>query len=64
MLEERAGLADLVFVDAVGGTAKAPIHRYRFAPQETEIRGGEELRNIGGGKLGKVDSISDPPPEL
>jgi hypothetical protein len=48
LLDERAGLSGLVFIDAVGGTAKAPIHRYRFPPQETEIRGGEELRNLGG----------------
>lgn len=58
LLEERAGLSGLVFVDVVGGTAKAPIHRYRFPPQETEIRGGEELRHIGGDKLGKVEAVS------
>jgi uncharacterized protein len=58
LLEERAGLSGLVFVDTVGGTAKAPIHRYRFPPQETEIRGGEELRSLGGAKLGKVEAIS------
>ena len=58
LLEERAGLSGLVFVGAAGGTAKAPIHRYRFPPQETEIRGGEELCNLGGAKLGKVEAIS------
>jgi predicted RecB family nuclease len=56
--EERAGLSGLVFIDTIGGTAKAPIHRYRFPPQESEIRGGEELRNVGGAKLGKVEAIS------
>ena len=56
--EERAGLAGLEFVGVVGGTAKAPIHRYRFLSQETELRGGEELRNLGGDKLGKVEAIS------
>ena len=56
--DERAGLADMEFVGVVGGTAKAPIHRYRFSPQETEIRGGEELRILGGDKLGKVEAIS------
>jgi predicted RecB family nuclease len=58
LLEERAGLSGLVFVEAIGGTTKAPTHRYRFPPQETEIRGGEELRNLGGTKLGKVEAIS------
>ena len=48
LLDERAGLSGLTFIKAVGGTAKAPIHRYSFPPQETELRGGEELRNVGG----------------
>lgn len=56
--EERAGLSGLAFVGVVGGTAKAPIHRYRFPPQETEIRGGEDLRNLGGARLGKVEAIA------
>ncbi len=58
LLEERAGLADLAFAGTVGGTAKAPVHRYSFAPQETELRGGEDLYNAGGTKLGKVEAIS------
>jgi hypothetical protein len=58
LLEERAGLSGLEFAGAAGGTAKAPIHRYRFPPQESEIRGGEELCNLGGAKLGMVVSIS------
>ena len=58
LLDERAGLSGLVFAGAIGGTAKAPIHRYRFPPQETEIRGGEDLCNLGGAKLGKVEAIS------
>ena len=49
----------LIFAATAGGTTKAqPIHRYRFPPQETEIRGGEELCNLGGAKLGKVEAIS------
>jgi predicted RecB family nuclease len=58
LLEERAGLSGLEFVGAVGGTAKAPIHRYRFPAQETELRGGEELHLQGGDKLGTLESIS------
>lgn len=57
LLEERAGLSGLVFVSTVGGTAKAPIHRYRFPPQETELRGGEDVCNLGGDKLGKIEAI-------
>jgi predicted RecB family nuclease len=58
LLDERAALSGLTFIEVVGGTAKAPIHRYSFPPQETELRGGEELRSVGGGKLGTVHEIS------
>jgi len=58
LLDERAGLAGLSFVGEVGGTQRAPVHRYAFPPQETELRGGEDLRNCGGNKLGGVAGIS------
>lgn len=58
LLDERVGLSGLVFVGVSGGTAKAPIHRYSFLPQETEMRGGEDLHNLGGAKLGSVEAVS------
>jgi uncharacterized protein len=58
LLDERAALAGLKFVGEVGGTERAPIHRYSFPPQETELRGDEDLRACGGNKLGTVDDIS------
>ena len=58
LLDERAGLSGLTYIGDAGGTARAPIHRYRFPPQETELRGGEDLRDLGGDKLGKVETIS------
>jgi hypothetical protein len=58
LLDEGAGLGSLEFVAAVGGTTKAPVHRYRFPPQETEIRGGEDVCAVGGPKLGCVEDIS------
>ena len=58
LLDERAGLGGLKFVKAVGGTAKAPVHRYQFPPQETELRGGEDVCAAGGAKLGHVEDIS------
>jgi AAA domain len=58
LLDERAGLAGLTFAGVTGGTAKAPMHRYHFPPQDTEIRGGEDLRDVGGDKLGEVKAIS------
>ena len=58
LMDERAGISGLEFIGSSGGTAKAPIHRYRFPPQETELRGGEDLRRRGGDMLGTVASIS------
>ena len=57
LLDERAGLSGLTYVGNVGGTERAPIHRYKFPPQETELRGDEELCKLGGDKLGKVEAI-------
>jgi predicted RecB family nuclease len=58
LLDERVGLSGLTFVQDAGGTAKAPVHRYSFPPQETQLRGGEELRNLGGEKLGTIEAMS------
>jgi predicted RecB family nuclease len=58
LLDERAGLGGLKFVNSVGGTARAPVHRYQFPPQETELRGGEDVCAVGGDKLGHVEDIS------
>jgi hypothetical protein len=58
LLEERDALSGLTFVGAVGGTAKAPIHRYSFPPQDTDLRGDEDLRSVGGARFGHVEAIS------
>jgi uncharacterized protein len=58
LLDERAGLSGLSFVGPQGGTARAPIHRYAFPSQETEMRGSEDLHQLGGAKLGAVHAIS------
>jgi len=57
LLDERAGLSGLTFVGPQGGTARAPIHRYEFPPQECDLRGGEELHQ-GQSKFGTVEAIS------
>ena len=56
--QERAGLSGLEFVSKVGGTPRAPVHRYRFPLQDSEIREDDSLHLAGGADLGKVDSIS------
>ena len=57
LMDERVGLSGLSFLRQADGTARAPIHRYRFPPQETELRGGEDL-HVRKDKLGKVEAIS------
>ncbi len=58
LLDERCALSGLVFAATVGGTAKAPVHRYRFPMQETELRKGDPLVSVGGARLGSLESIS------
>lgn len=58
LLDERAGLSGLTFVGPNGGTTVAPIHRYAFPPQESEMRGSEDLHGLGGSKFGAVHAIS------
>ena len=57
LMDERAGLSGLEFLGTVG-TARVRIHRYRFPPQDTDLRGDEDLRMLGGAKLGKLEAIS------
>lgn len=58
LLDERSGLSGLSFVGPCGGTSIAPIHRYSFPPQETDMRGSEDLYQLGGAKFGSIDAIS------
>lgn len=57
LLDERYGITGLVFRGAVGGTTRAPIHRYQFPQQEVELRGGETLHTSADQKLGTVEAI-------
>jgi predicted RecB family nuclease len=56
--QERAGLSGLEYVGSAGGTARAPVHRYRFPVQDSEVREDEQLHLAGGEKLGKVEAVS------
>lgn len=58
LVEEKAGLSGLTLEATVGGTAKCPIHRYAFPPQETDLRPGKKLKKVGGESLGSVEAIS------
>ncbi|MFK4539852.1 putative RecB family nuclease [Bradyrhizobium ottawaense] len=58
LIHERAGIGGLKFVESVGGTAKAPIHRYEFLQQDTDVRTDSALHYVGGDDFGKVIAIS------
>jgi uncharacterized protein len=58
LLYERDGLSGLEFVKHVGGTAKRPVHRYKFDLQDTDIRPGDKLHSLGGEKFGDVADIA------
>lgn len=57
LFDERVAIAGLTLVGTSGGTVRAPIHRYRFSPQETELRGDESLMSNGGKKLGTLLNV-------
>ena len=56
--EERSALSGLSFIESVGGTTAAPVHRYRYEPQETELEGGEPLYTYGAERLGTLVRIN------
>ena len=58
LIDERGALSQLEYIGEAGGTARRPIHRYRFPVQETSLRGGEELRMPGGDRFGKLVSLN------
>ncbi len=57
--DEKAALSDLIFVKRVGGTKRSPIDRYRYPPQDSDVREGDELRlpEGDGSKVGTVAAI-------
>jgi uncharacterized protein len=55
--DERSALAGLAFEHTVGGTAKRPIHRYDFPPQDHDIRRGDEVCIPDGSCIGSVEDL-------
>ncbi|NKK60261.1 TM0106 family RecB-like putative nuclease [Rhizobium leguminosarum bv. viciae] len=59
LLDERAAISGLTFVgEAPGSKGKTPTHRYTFAPQDTDVRPGKSLCQVGGNKFGSVVDLS------
>ncbi len=59
LLDEKAAIAGLRFVERVQGVGGRPVDRYRFPTQETSIRTGDKLRLPlpADHEFGQVDSI-------
>jgi uncharacterized protein len=55
--DERSAIADLRFVETVGGTARSPIHRYTFPPQEYDVRRGDDACLPDGARLGSIEDF-------
>lgn len=59
LVSEKAALGHLTLVGQVDATKTGiPVHRYRFEQQDTDIRGDEDVLQVGGEKLGKVVAIN------
>jgi len=59
LVDERAALSKLSLVGVVDTTKTGiPTHRYRFEQQDTDLRGDEELRAVGGNKIGNAVTVS------
>ncbi|MDS7595484.1 TM0106 family RecB-like putative nuclease [Agrobacterium tumefaciens] len=59
LLDEKSALSGLVFLEEIpDGNSKIPIHRYSFVPQDSDVRVGKSLQQVGGGNFGKVIDIS------
>ena len=56
--DEKNGLVDLEFVERFREGKKLPIDRYRFAPQDHDVRPGRELYVSKEQKLGAVEDVN------
>jgi uncharacterized protein len=55
--DEKHALVGLELVATVGGTARAPIHRYRFPVQDHDVRRGQTLHADAETKIGTVEEV-------
>lgn len=59
LLDEKAGLGDLVFLKTVDQTKSGiPTDRYKFSQQDTDIKVGDKLRDTEGQAFGEVIALS------
>ena len=59
LMEERKAVSGLRFIREIPpeGRSRVPVHCYRFPFQEEAFHEGDELHEVGGEQIGKVESI-------
>ena len=58
LINERSALSKLIYQKTIETTPKGiPTDRYRFEQQDTDLRGNEDLIQLGGEKFGKAVSV-------
>ncbi|HEY7841632.1 MAG TPA: TM0106 family RecB-like putative nuclease [Gammaproteobacteria bacterium] len=55
--DERSAIAGLEFDATVGGTGRRPVHRYRFPPQEYDVRRGDDACLPDGSQFGSIEDF-------
>lgn len=59
LVSEKAAIAHLTLIDTVDQSKTGiPTHRYSFEQQDTDLRGDEDLKAVGGEKIGTAVSVS------
>jgi predicted RecB family nuclease len=57
LLDDKSALANLQWVERIGMDGRLPVDRYRFEPQEADVREGNEL-HYKGERIGSVFAIN------
>jgi len=59
LIAERTAISHLTFIGTVdSSTTGIPTHRYSFEQQDTDLRGNESLKQVGGDMIGKAIAVS------
>jgi predicted RecB family nuclease len=57
LLDDKAAISGMSFSARIGGTARSPIDRYSYPPQDTDVRDGDALHLPDGTDFGGVETI-------
>jgi predicted RecB family nuclease len=57
LLDEKVAISGMSFSARIGGTARSPIDRYSYPPQDTDVRDADVLHLPDGADFGVVEAI-------